>query len=494
MTQGLSWLSVWAALLLPSLAAILWLRVFWPEPTPGRWPLILGYGYVLGLIGVTLLLQLQAFLLGSLAFAPSALVLTLLVMIAIRVIRHQSPVAPSHRDAIPASFWTRLAFGMLALWLAVRFIGLALEVWWQPLFPWDAWTTWAARARVWSELRALVPFVSPQDWLSDTSGNAYTVDAWNYPATVSLIAAWPALALGSWNETAANLPWLGCALALALGFYGQARLWGVSALTALVFMWLLMSMPLLNTHIALAGYADLWMATALGFAFMAFLQWTRSEDRRQLGLALALILCSALIKQEGVMWALLFIPAWTAARLRGGWLLVLPGLLLGFGLLLWTTGGVSVDLPGLGQIWLGLERIELPYLGRFDLAYHGVWAPVLKHFFLYDNWHLLGYLTVLAVLWTLPRATRQDTQPWERAGIVWALASLIGLYILFFWTDAYLWAVQGTSINRVFMHFMPALVFWMMTVWVATRQTSAANASTARPAGAKPTAPGQTEN
>ncbi len=474
MTGGLSGLTVAVALLLPWLVGVLWLRVFWPEPMPGRWPFLLGYGYFLGLVGVTLLLQLQAFLIGSIAFVPPALVLTLLAMIAARIIHHQSPAAPSHRDPAAVeriSLWAGLAFGLLALWLALRFIGLALEVWWQPLFPWDAWTTWAVRARVWSELGALVPFVSPQDWLSDTSGQAYTVDAWRYPATVSLIAAWPALAIGSWNETAANLPWLGCAIALAFGFYGQARLWGVSALTALVFLWLLMSLPLLNTHVALAGYADLWMATALGFAFMAFLQWTRDEDQRQLVLALALILCGVLIKQEGLVWALLFIPAWIASRLRGSWLLVLPGLLIGLGLLLWITGGVGADLPGLGRIWLGLDRIELPYLGRFDLTHHAVWTPVLKHLLLGGNWHLLGYLVILAVGWGLFRSLREGTKPWERAGLVWAMSSLLALYVLFFWTDAYLWAIHGTSINRVFMHFMPALVFWLMTVWSAIQQT-----------------------
>ena len=40
------------------------------------------------------------------------------------------------------------------------------------------------------------------------------------------------------------------------------------------------------------------------------------------------------------------------------------------------------------------------------------------------------------------------------------------LFVLFFLTDAQRWAEQYTSINRVFMHFVPALLFWMMAVWV----------------------------
>lgn len=472
MTGGLSWTLLGAALLLPWLTGVLWLRVFWPEPMPGRWPFLLGYGYLLGLIGTTLLLHLQGLLIDSLSWLPTAVVLALSAMIASYVIRIQRPAAPSPRDAAAPRMplWTKLAIGLLVLWLALRFIGLALEVWWQPLYPWDAWTTWAARARVWTELETLVPFVSPRDWLADTSGAAYTVDAWTYPATVSLIAAWPALAIGSWNETAANLPWLGCAIALALGFYGQARLWGVSPLTALVFLWLLMSLPLLNTHVALAGYADLWMATTLGFALMAFMQWARTRDRRQLILMLALVVTGAMIKQEGAVWALLFIPAWIATRHDRSWLLVLPGLLLGIGVLLRITGGVGADIPGLGQVWIGLDRIELPYIGGFDLTHHAVWAPILEHLLLGGNWHLLGYLIILAVGWALFRSVREGTTPWERAGLAWAISSLLALYILFFWTDAYRWAIQGTSVNRIFMHFMPALVFWLMTTWWASEE------------------------
>jgi hypothetical protein len=38
------------------------------------------------------------------------------------------------------------------------------------------------------------------------------------------------------------------------------------------------------------------------------------------------------------------------------------------------------------------------------------------------------------------------------------------LFVLFFFTEAYLWALQYTSINRVFLHFAPALLFWALTV------------------------------
>ncbi len=139
---------------------------------------------------------------------------------------------------VAPGWFERGLFILLLAWLSWRFFLLAQEVWLRPLYPWDAWTTWEVRARVWSELQQLVPFVDPQRWLADASGSVYTVHAWEYPDAVSLLALWPTLAFGAWHEPVAHLPWLGAAVALGLGFYGQARLWGASPLTALIFVWL----------------------------------------------------------------------------------------------------------------------------------------------------------------------------------------------------------------------------------------------------------------
>jgi hypothetical protein len=349
---------------------------------------------------------------------------------------------------------------------------LAQEVWLRPLYPWDAWTTWGVRARVWSELQQLVPFVDPQRWLADASGSVYTVHAWEYPDAVSLLALWPTLAFGAWNEPVAHLPWLGAAVALGLGFYGQARLWGVAPLTALIFVWLLLSLPVLDTHVALAGYADLWLAAVFGLAVCALLQWARTGDRWQGVLALLLALACPWIKREGLVWALLLIPAaavvWTPRRywlwLAGGFLLALMGWFM--------AGGVVFTVAGWGEVRLTPEVIQLPALGRFELHYHAIWEPVARNLLILANWHLLGYLLLAALLVGLPRAL---AEPWRLAGMVVTGSGLLMLFVLFFLTEAYLWAVEYTSINRVFLHFAPALLFWALTV--SARQSPVASST-----------------
>lgn len=363
------------------------------------------------------------------------------------------------------AWWPRILFILLLYWLGWRLLSLAQEIWWRPLYPWDAWTTWMMRPRVWSEWHQLMPFVDPQRWLAEPSGSVYTIDAWTYPYTVPLLALWPTLAYGAWNETAANLPWLGAALALGLGFYGQARLWGVSPLTALIFTWLLWSLPLLDTHVALAGYADLWLATVFGLAVIAFFQWARDGDCRQGWLALLLALACPSIKLEGTVWLLLFLPALLAARLRGGWLLVLAGLALALALGWWLAGGVAFGIPGLGEFRLTPALIQVPYLGRFALGYRGSWDPVVMNFLVLANWHLFGYLMLLAAGVSVVSVFKYGAARWQQAELVFVVTSLLALFVLFFLTDAQLWAEQYTSINRVFLEFVPAFLFWMLTVF-----------------------------
>jgi hypothetical protein len=480
----MDWFSVAVALLLPWLAGALWLRLLWTEPAPGRWPMLIGYGGVLGALLTAFLLHLMGSLGLALRVWPALIVFILAIACAVWLLwrsrTHPGQDMTAGRErisgealpivaAMPA--WQWMLFALLLVWVLVRLSGLTLEVWWRPLYPWDAWTTWAVRARAWAELQSLVPFISPEVWLSGPSTSAYTISAWAYPSTVSLFATWPALAYGAWNETAANLPWIGCALALLFGFYGQARRWGASPLEALVAIWLLASLPLLNTHIALAGYADLWLGTLLGLALMAFLHWARDRDWRQGLIALGLVLCLPLVKDEGAVWAALFVPALVAVwlPLRGWLLLAALSAALGLGVWMggWLADGLRLTLPLLGELALAPDRIDIPGLGNFELAYQGDWQPIWKHLFVLSSWHLFALLLLLALALAIDQGLRGGlTEPWQRAGLAWVLAALLALYLLFFWTLAAEWAAKGTSINRILLQFAPALLFWMLSLWV----------------------------
>lgn len=475
----MAWFLLAVGMMLPWLSGTLFLRGLWAQPSPSRWPLIVGYGLMLGSLMAAGLLWLVGTL--GLSLRPSLLLGLAALFVAAALFAYgpfsrisgwtsgQKPesasgVAPTPEKPLPIWHW--ILFGVLLLWLLGRLLGLALELWWQPVFPWDAWTTWMVRARVWAELQALVPFISPKAWLADPAAGSYTIDAYHYPETVSLLAAWPVLAFGEWNESVAKLPWLGCAGALALAFFGQARRWGVSPLAALVAVWLVFSLPILDSHIALAGYADLWLASLIGLAFMAFLHWARDRDWRQGVLTIALVSCLPLIKQEGLVWASLFLPALAAVWLPCRWWLVTGGVAAALGSWLWLAGGFAVNLPLAGELSVAPGRLVLPSLGEFNLRYQGDWGPIWQHLFLRSSWHLFAYLLLLALAAAFIQTARQRcSEPWARAGLIWVLAALSAFYLLFFWTNAAEWAIKGTSINRIFLQFAPALMFWMLTLW-----------------------------
>ena len=64
-----------------------------------------------------------------------------------------------------------------------------------------------------------------------------------------------------------------------------------SLLAALVGAYLVASLPLLDVHVALAGYADLMMACVYTLAALAFYRWTLAPRPARRRLALLLALC-----------------------------------------------------------------------------------------------------------------------------------------------------------------------------------------------------------
>ena len=145
------------ALGLPWLAGALWLRVLWRDSTAGAWPLALGYGYILGLLATTLLLRAQTAFGLPLNFVGPMVILAVLALAGGGLVWRRTSLPNLHplheqENSDAGERRRQILFALLLIGLSVRLAGLALEVWWRPLYPWDAWTTWTVRPRGWSEL------------------------------------------------------------------------------------------------------------------------------------------------------------------------------------------------------------------------------------------------------------------------------------------------------------------------------------------------------
>ncbi|PZQ18680.1 MAG: hypothetical protein DI564_05160 [Rhodanobacter denitrificans] len=362
----------------------------------------------------------------------------------------QPAPAPARSRGARILWWAAWVLATVHLW------PLAREIWLRPAFPWDAWATWLIKPKAWFLSGRFEPYVAPADWLAGEGTR--TMVGWNYPELSAWLQLLLAQARGGWEEPLLLLPWFALLVALLVGVYALARRLDVAPVGAAVAAYALASMPLLDSHVALAGYLDLWVATAVVFALGAWLCWLREpRSRGCLVLAIGLAACLPLLKREGAVWlallAGLMVYARCGPRLRRGMLLsggVLAGVLVlavlvaGDAINGWLAGTALIPNPG---------QTEGPILA---------WRPeglaIVVASFGADNWHLLMLALVLIVpcrWWRL----RED----PRARLVGLFLSTGWIFLLFLFclTPASSWAQSETAAHRLVMHLVPATVLWL---------------------------------
>ena len=440
--------------------------------TPGEIAWIVGAGYLAGAFMLTLwmrALSLAGMRFGVLAIgAPVLLATVVLACIAWR--RHgRAAVVGATLGALraliappQAARTVRIAWQLLLAWMMIRYALLALEVIWQPLYPWDAWIQWATKARVWYEQGRIVPFARSDAWFAAGGGVWFDASP-EYPPTVPLLQVWACIALGRWDDVLMNAPWWQFSAALTLAVYGALRSRAIGALAALVGAFLVASLPLANVHVALAGYADLPMAAYYTGATLAFLRWTESRSLRDAGVALFLALACTQIKIPGFVWALTLLPGVIVALLpRQGPKLVV----IGFALALFGLAVLAQTSPVVFNYRLHLD---------FDPA----WRALVETHFLLSNWHLLWYAAIVAAL----LAWRELASPALTPLTVVVATGGLFLVVVFSFTNARLWVTEQTTINRATLHIAPlAAVFAVLAFrayaarWSASRPVTQGSA------------------
>jgi hypothetical protein len=361
---------------------------------------------------------------------------------------------------------TRVAWGLLCAWLLVR-AGLLLgEVLRQPLFPWDAWTQWGTKAHVWFALRHMVPFEQATQWLQ--GGSAYYDAAPHYPATVPLWQVWSSVALGRYDDALMNLPWWFCGVALALLLYGFFRDERASPLFALVATWMIVSMPIVETHVALAGYADLPMASYLTAAALAGLRAVHGRSRGDLILAVLFAAALPTIKNPGWIWIAVLLPGVLVALMpRRGPRIVLAA---------WVAGIALVFLLG------RYEPIIFGYHLHFQVSVP--WHGLMEAYLSFANWHLLFWAVPPIVLATWRWVVGRDLAPLSVVVGSGALFLLLGFSL----TSAAIWVEDQSTVNRATLHLAPLLGAWLVLLVARALDATAPAARASVPAPA-PDAP-----
>ena len=350
--------------------------------------------------------------------------------------------------------YTFIAAGLLSVvyrgYLASR------EILLRPTFPWDAWDAWAVKSKTWFLLGHYVPFVSATQWIDAAGSAAYTGPAWSYPAGLAWVQVWFASAAGGWIEPLVNLPWIALWIGLLLAHYGQWRALGISVVRSAAFAYVLASLPLLTVHVALAGYADLWIATLFGFAVLAWMRWLVQRDANQLALAIACVLVMPWLKLEGAVWMLLSIVVAIACELPRRARHVGMAALAILAALVATVGHIKLPLFGLGWVSIGWNSVEVPVIGTLSIAFHAkALGGALSSLFLQPSWNLLWWIVPLVIVWRWREFSANRALRCLGALLTVSFAFLA---FLFLFTDAAQWAESYTAINRLVMHLVPAVV------------------------------------
>ena len=408
------------------------------------WLSALGYGYVVGQILGAVGLYLSGTVGLGVRFLPAAAIQVGLCVLLAAVLRRslhgdtRVPHAVSPLRAEGVGRWLAIAFAAVVL---LRVAVLGLEATAQPLYPWDAWQQWGTKARVWFETGELKRFVSPEEWLQISSGTGdvvYTDANPRYPPLVPLIQVWSLGPTHTWDDSAIGLTWAVLLAALGAAMAGQLfRTSGYWPL-ALGAAYMAVSLPILDTHAALAGYADLPLSVVYCLAFMAAAAWVRFRRNGDAAMAILLLAFLPLFKRPGIVWALTFLPFLMCAVIRRPLRPMLRGVL-------------ALALVGAAAL------IVVHMLGAHTATLGDSVESLVANLFAWENWHLLWYLAIFLLL--LHRRRRWSNEL-SVAGTTLGLGAAF-LAAVFWGTDLSASIANATTLNRALLPLGPATCFFL---------------------------------
>jgi hypothetical protein len=368
---------------------------------------------------------------------------------AVAIARWRKASSPVWQTGAVTPLLVRVAITLLLAWIGLRFLTIGQEALLRPVFPWDAWSAWSTKPKTWFYVGHMEPYVSMTEWLSRANEALRTQSAWRYPELLAWIEIWFASGASAWNEPLVDVAWCGALAAFAFAAYGYWRANGLAPWLGVALVYALVSLPLVDAHVALAGYADLWLALTLGLVSLAWTRWLIRRDPGQGLLAVATALCLPMIKLEGMVWLLAFLGVVLLDLVPSQWrwraALSLAALVV---------VGVLAAV-GMGAIAISWGSITIPSLGTFALAWHGVGGAIAASLFTLPNWHLLWY--AVPVLLVVQRRRFRVDRAARLLGLM-LLVDFAFLFVLFFLTTASAWAQDFTSANRLILQLVPSVI------------------------------------
>lgn len=447
--------------------------------TPADFMRVFGGGFVLGALATGLAL-VPLGRIDVAAIVPRVTIVLLPLAIgawAWVLLREGDAPARPHIDTrrMHPLMWCLVALLAIHAWL------MADEILLRPMYPWDAWAAWLLKPKAWMLGGHLDAFVGFDEWLADASGTLRTSQSWNYPEALGRLALWFASAWGEWNAGVVGAIWFALWAALLASVYGGLRALGLARDRAVVAVYALGSLPLINVHVALAGYADLWIAALIALACLSWMRGLETRTRGPLVLAALFALLLPAVKLEGAIWLVLLagtmLYAWMPLRIRRVAIVLAP--VIGAGVVVAYLLRLPLIAPALDRIGLSADT------GALLAHAPAVIGAAAEGLFSQYNWHLFWIAFALTLVVRFVKL--KQSPPLRFLGLFLLLGSAF-LFALFVLTPAGQWAESYTAVNRLSLQIVPAMLVFAALLW-RERAPDAAHVAPARMAEAAPVAP-----
>ncbi len=481
-------LTLYCGLLLPWLGGTLWLVFvesrFNHNLRPNRFRQT-GYGFFLGYVVLFLSIIISNQTLRTVPWAGIMSFLLIFTLTGGLLAWRSHKPAEVAASSLPSTLspMIKVLTSITIILMAIHLVFIAVEIFTQPVYPWDAWLAWVYRAKAWFLAGGITEFVNGTGWATATSKDIYTIDAFGYPLFPSVIPYWAALSLDRWSETLVNLPVLFAGMAIGMALYGQCREHGLSVVASLISCYLLYSIPIFGTHLALAGYAEIWMAGFTGLGFIALIRGASlrnkpGESGFQLLLGITMVFFGIWVKNEGAVWFLAALAMLVLATFRPRVPILIVVAAVVASLLAFSLGITHIDIPLIGQLGMVEGRLAIPLIGSFALEAHNVWQVYWDNFIEMGSWNLVWVALAASLLLGFYSPNVASGYRARRAALSFILIFLSTQLFIFGFTDQGLWADTYTAINRLPLHFIPALLFAMVVIAHASLTSNEASKTT----------------
>lgn len=339
---------------------------------------------------------------------------------------------------------------------------------------WDSWVIWEGKARQWVAQGLDVNIRQWPQWVNDPA-TVFNVSA-HYPDGVSLIYYLPKLLLTNSNPVVHVVTLVAYALSTLLMISRLAKMGAPEFLQWLVVL-IMYSTPLLNNHLMIFGYADIWMAMYVLLIMLLLMDY---HDEKNPGTGLTLMFYLALLpmlKLEGWVWLALFVVAHILVSVlhsqhRTKVLLVTVATCL----LLIVTGGIDLNTP-LGQLVINGDQLIVFNLINTPLQYTDISDSLLTGFFWQNNWSFIWVaLPFLLVSFFINKHSRPS-----QVSHVFMMLALLCFLFLFYFTSASQWASDLTALNRVVLQLTPCYLFLVFNMLSHLRGVNNGPASPTNP-------------